>query len=307
MDKIVKVIIKGTSGYCSIEDAYKEKITITQNKVKYHFLPEILKKDRPEYIDLENYPPRLPETKLSMNFGANLQCCPFEKVADFALEVLNKQEQGMCCDIGATIITVVYDNGAKLTNTYFEPPDFFFDLFKAVQCLFSTTGIMPETIKTDDMYEDEEPSEDDLENDQASKDEYLYQKMVEHLETALKLREEKDPAFVSQGEPACFTERLDSFANGTIENGPCCLNAKLKTVGDQFRFLSIEIDKEYLTIELSTREDDNAMVLVGEPDFIITFNIDGTIDNDYNITETSFDIFEELLGNMTTEVYFNFY
>lgn len=42
MNKIVKVIIKGTSGYCSIEDEYKEKITIGQNKVKYHFLPEVV-------------------------------------------------------------------------------------------------------------------------------------------------------------------------------------------------------------------------------------------------------------------------
>ena len=41
MNRIVKITIKGSSGYCPIDEAYKDKLTITSSSISYEYTPEI--------------------------------------------------------------------------------------------------------------------------------------------------------------------------------------------------------------------------------------------------------------------------
>ena len=41
MKKIIRVIIKGASGYCSVDEAYTDKVTITSSSIAYEYIPEI--------------------------------------------------------------------------------------------------------------------------------------------------------------------------------------------------------------------------------------------------------------------------
>lgn len=149
MSKIVKVVIKGTSGYCSIDDAYEEKITITSSKIKYHYLPELLKnRDR---CDIEAFSSVMPEIKFSTYYGPNFIQRQFEEIADLALATLNRNDIEECCDIGGTEITVFYDNGTKMSNTYYTFRYSFCTLLEAVKRLFKVTGLIPEMLKTEDM------------------------------------------------------------------------------------------------------------------------------------------------------------
>lgn len=36
---IVKIVIKGASGYCSVDEAYKDKISLTDSSISYEYKP----------------------------------------------------------------------------------------------------------------------------------------------------------------------------------------------------------------------------------------------------------------------------
>ncbi len=39
MKDIIRIVIKGESGYCSVDDAYNDKITITRDSIRYEYKP----------------------------------------------------------------------------------------------------------------------------------------------------------------------------------------------------------------------------------------------------------------------------
>ena len=39
MAKIARVLIKGTSGFCSVYEAYSDKVTVTPDSISYEYKP----------------------------------------------------------------------------------------------------------------------------------------------------------------------------------------------------------------------------------------------------------------------------
>ena len=39
MKDIVKIVIKGTSGYCCVDEAYNDKLVITSDAISYEYTP----------------------------------------------------------------------------------------------------------------------------------------------------------------------------------------------------------------------------------------------------------------------------
>lgn len=151
MDKqVAKITIISTSGYCSITDAYKDRLTITREKITYHYLPEIMKSSYDgDLRTVEN-----PEIKWTAKYGSRCLKNSFEKIAELALLKLEEAEPSPCCDIGMTEIVVEFSDKSKSRKQFFQPADYFYELFKCIQKLFVSDGFkMPVVIRTSDLYE----------------------------------------------------------------------------------------------------------------------------------------------------------
>lgn len=155
MDKqVTKITIIGISGYCSAADAYKDRLTITRNKITYHYRPEIMKSSYNDSDDdlrtVEN-----PEIKWTANYGSRCLKNSFEEIAELVLLKLEEGEPSPCCDIGVTEIIVEFADKSKSRKQFFQPADYFYDLFKCIQTLFVSEAFkMPVVIRTSDFYEE---------------------------------------------------------------------------------------------------------------------------------------------------------
>ncbi|MBQ4530039.1 MAG: hypothetical protein IJA36_05455 [Lachnospiraceae bacterium] len=43
MADIVRIVIKGASGYCCLDDAFNDKVTITGESISYEYIPDVEK------------------------------------------------------------------------------------------------------------------------------------------------------------------------------------------------------------------------------------------------------------------------
>lgn len=134
---ITKVIIKGGSGYGAYYDAYSDKVTIDENSITYEYKPMVVS-DNKQVIKWK-YKTSNPSFEKS-----------FERIASSATNILASEDREPCCDIGATIITVIYSDKTKMEKCYFDTPDRFRKLFDKVKKLVPSTEEIPFVIRTYD-------------------------------------------------------------------------------------------------------------------------------------------------------------
>lgn len=152
-NQVVKITIKSTSGFCSVAEAYEDKLTITRDKITYHYLPEVMRRPFRNCDEalrtVEN-----PEIKWTMNYGLECLHNDFEKIAELAMIKLKEADSSHCCDIGMTEIEVEFIDNSKLKKQFFQPADYFYDLFKCIQTLLASEAFkMPVVIRTSELYE----------------------------------------------------------------------------------------------------------------------------------------------------------
>lgn len=97
--KTKKIVIKSTSGYCPVEYAYSDKLTITANSIAYEYKP-YLKSD----ISLNV------RKKWSYKTTNSIFGLTFEKITVAVDEILNRDQEAMYCDCGNIDFIVTYDD-----------------------------------------------------------------------------------------------------------------------------------------------------------------------------------------------------
>ena len=143
MKKIIRVIIKGASGYCSVDEAYTDKVTITSSSIAYEYIPE---------IESEMNPKR----KWSYKTNNPLFAIAFDKICGMMPEILYNDEILMVTDIGPISFTVTYEDKTKEYTSYWCNGDNFYEVFKLIKQLVPDTEYVPAVLLTSDDYEDEE-------------------------------------------------------------------------------------------------------------------------------------------------------
>ena len=53
MVDIIRIVIKGSSGYCCYDEAYNDKVTITDDSISYEYIPVVESEINP-YIPLRS-------------------------------------------------------------------------------------------------------------------------------------------------------------------------------------------------------------------------------------------------------------
>ncbi len=142
---IMKIVIKGASGYSSVDEAYEDKVTITENSIAYEYKPH-------------------PESKLETNIyrkwtyktTSPLFRQLYRQVADGAPKYLYNDDVLFATDIGPTEIIVTFEDGQKEKVNYFCPSEYFKEWFQVIKQMVPGCEYVPAVLLTDDDYEIDE-------------------------------------------------------------------------------------------------------------------------------------------------------
>lgn len=135
MAKIARILIKGTSGYCSADHAFNDKVTITPSSISYEYKPYLLcDENRPAKWSYRTSSPAYREL--------------FWKVAARVEAILAMEENYFVTDIGSTTFIVTYDDKTRAKREFELPGDEFADCFSLVKQMVPGLESVPEVLKT---------------------------------------------------------------------------------------------------------------------------------------------------------------
>ena len=143
MPDIIRIVIKGSSGYCCVDEAFNDKVIITEDSISYEYIP---------YVESEiNH-------KRKWNYKTNskifkLNYCEITKKAD---EVIRRNIEEVWTDIGDIEFNITFSDKTKFNKTYWVMGDEFKDLFSAIKSIVAETEYTPVVLLTSDDYDEEE-------------------------------------------------------------------------------------------------------------------------------------------------------
>ena len=131
---IIKITIKGCSGYGPVDLAYEDKLVITANGLSYEYKPE---------IESEANQPR----KWSYKTNNVLFKIAFEKIADCMPSILETDDTFLCTDVGMIDFTVTYEDRSKKHIRYWCTSDYFKDCFSVINDFIPPLEMRPEVTR----------------------------------------------------------------------------------------------------------------------------------------------------------------
>lgn len=137
---ITKIVIKSESGYCCVDDAYKDTLTITAESIAYLYNP---------YLESETNPARKWRYTTTSPAFRKL----WEQLTETIPAVLSHDGEPWVMDIGDTTFIITYDDGSKVKRDYGLPGDTFQDTFRIVKQMVPGCEAVPEAIMTEEDYE----------------------------------------------------------------------------------------------------------------------------------------------------------
>jgi len=141
MADIVRIAIKGSSGYGPFDEAYTDKVTITCNSIAYQYTPCV-------ESDIN------PKRKWSYKTTSPLFKLEFDRIIVLLSSALEKEPEDLCKDIGGIEFNITYSDKTKLQKTYWTDGDFFKEPFAAIKALIPETEYVPAVLLTSDDYTD---------------------------------------------------------------------------------------------------------------------------------------------------------
>ena len=147
MAEITRIVIKGSSGYCCYDEAFNDKVTITQDSIAYEYVP---------YQETDINPKR----KWSYKTNSPIFKMKYDEVAGMLSGIIERGVEEFCTDIGGIEFNITYSDKTKFKETYWVPGDYFEELFVAIRSLVPKTEYTPAVLFTTEDYEDEEEEDE---------------------------------------------------------------------------------------------------------------------------------------------------
>ena len=134
MPAIERIAIKGTSGYCSYEDAYEDKLFITPTSIRYERKPEI--------ESVFNAPRKWSYKTTSPEFGEL-----FAELAKEVAAILAWEDVIFVTDIGSTTFVVTYADKSRESRDFILPSEDFEACFSIVKRMLPTCEPIPDVLE----------------------------------------------------------------------------------------------------------------------------------------------------------------
>lgn len=134
MKEIIKICIKGESGYGCIEDAYHDRLVIVPDGMNYEYLPA---------VESEINPKR----KWKYTTNSPLYEELYKKIAKMVAEIINAEITEKCTDIGGIEFQITYADKSKVNKVYWVSGDCFAELFELIkqivpECEYTSAGLL---------------------------------------------------------------------------------------------------------------------------------------------------------------------
>lgn len=117
---IIRIVIKGESGYCSHENSYKDKVTITPSSITYEYVPVVESEKNSHH-------------KWSYKTDSQAFAELYNKAAKIAPRYLNRLDDEFVYDIGATELVITFEDKHRESAEFLVTSDFFEDLFRVIK------------------------------------------------------------------------------------------------------------------------------------------------------------------------------
>lgn len=146
MDKvIIRIVIKGCSGYGPVDEAYEDKITLTTNSIKYEYVPHPMSNSETNVHRKWNY-----------STGSPIFSELYHRIALMMPEILFREDVPWCTDIGGIEFIITFEDKKKVAKTYWMPGDYFKDCFYLIRMMIPKTEYMPAVLLMSEDFEDED-------------------------------------------------------------------------------------------------------------------------------------------------------
>ena len=134
MKEIIKICIKGESGYGCIEDAYHDRLDIVPDGISYEYLPA---------VESEINPKR----KWKYTTNSPMYGKLYKKIAEMVTEIINAEITEKCTDIGGIEFQITYADKSKVKKVYWVSGDCFAELFELIkqivpECEYTSAGLL---------------------------------------------------------------------------------------------------------------------------------------------------------------------
>lgn len=143
MPEIERIVIKGASGYCCIDEAFNDKVTITPESIAYEYIPG---------IESEMNPKR----KWSYKTNSPLFKIKYDAIVSMLPEIIERGIAVFCTDIGGIEFHITYSDKTKFKEIYWVPGDYFEELFKIIKSMVPECEYTPAVLLTSEDYEEGE-------------------------------------------------------------------------------------------------------------------------------------------------------
>ena len=139
--EIVKIVIKGGSGYGPADEAYNDKVIIEQKGISYEYIP---------MCESETNPVR----KWSYKTSSPIYGMLYEKLKESMIFVIEPSIEMFYTDIGSIEFIITYDDKTKFKKTFWVPGDEFKEVFSIVKQMIPGCEYVPAVLLTEEDYED---------------------------------------------------------------------------------------------------------------------------------------------------------
>ena len=143
--EIVRIAIAGTSGYGPVDEAYNDKLIITDSSISYEYKPHPMAQSGTNIY-----------RKWSYKTNSPLFTEIFKRVADMTPDILYNDEILFVTDIGPTEITVTFGDKHREKANFFCPSEFFLEYFSVIKQLVPACEYTPAVLITSDDYDEED-------------------------------------------------------------------------------------------------------------------------------------------------------
>ena len=135
MNEIIKVVIRGASGFCCEDEAYHDRLVITPEGLNYEYIPlvesEINPKRKWKYITTS---PVYREM--------------YRRIVEMIPGIIQSETVDECTDVGGIEFQITYSDKNKVKKLFWVQGDYFADLFKLIKNIVPKCEYTPVVLLT---------------------------------------------------------------------------------------------------------------------------------------------------------------
>lgn len=135
MNEIIKIVIRSSSGFGPIDQAYEDKFVMTPAGMSYELKPCV-------QSDLNC------SLKWSYKTNSSLFTVAFERVCYMMPDILMPNRVCDCTDVGMIDFTVIYSDKTKRNIRYWCTPDTFDECFSVIRDILPPCELVPEVLRS---------------------------------------------------------------------------------------------------------------------------------------------------------------